>query len=95
MPIEPPIDERQDAAPPKQTTKTLPPLERSRFGGTQRRHERPADDDDAPVSRSDLSKGPEEIIEHHEAYINWSVLLISSAVILAFSIWAMLIPEHA
>lgn len=95
MPIEPPIDERQDTAPPKQTTKTLPPLERSRFGGTQRRHERPADDDDAPVSRSDLSKGPEEIIEHHEAYINWSVLLISSVVILAFSIWAMLIPEHA
>lgn len=95
MPIEPPIDERPDAVPPKQTTKTLPPLERSRFGGTQSRHERLADDDDAPVSRSDLSKGPEEIIERREVYINWSVLLISSVVILAFSIWAMLIPEHA
>ncbi len=38
-----------------------PPIERERFGGSQRR-ERP--DDDAPVSRSDLSKGPQELLEH-------------------------------
>ena len=41
---------------------TPPPIERERFGGSQRR-ERP-DDADAPVSRSDLSKGPQELLEH-------------------------------
>ncbi|VVP21601.1 Osmo-dependent choline transporter BetT2 [Pseudomonas fluorescens] len=101
MPVEPSDNERSEAAQPSlqapnaQAAKSPPPLERSRFGGTERRHERPADDDDAPVSRSDLSKGPQEVIEHREAYINWSVLLISSVVILAFSIWAILTPDHA
>ena len=71
-----------------------PPLERSRFGGTDRRPGRP-DDDEAPVSRSDLSKGPEELLEHRTARINWQVLTVSSAVILAFSIWVFLTPEAA
>lgn len=60
MPIKPPDDERSKAAQPgtqAQTAKSHPPLERSRFGGTERRPER-AVDDDTPVSRSDLSKGP-------------------------------------
>lgn len=73
---------------------THPPLERSRFGGTQRKPA-PRMDDDAPVSRSDLSKGPAEILEQREAYINWRVLVISSAVILAFSVWAILMPDGA
>ena len=100
MPIEPSDDERSEAAqrsrqaPNAQAAKSRPPLERSRFGGTQRRPERPVDDD-APVSRSDLSKGPLELLEHPTARINWSVLVISSAVILAFSIWAILLPEDA
>ncbi len=97
MPIEPSDDERSAATQPTiQTPKTQPlksppPLERSRFGGTQRRHE----DDDAPVSRSDLSKGPQEVIEDRQAHITWSVLVISSVVILAFSIWAIVIPDDA
>ncbi|NMM80344.1 high-affinity choline transporter BetT [Acidovorax sp. SRB_14] len=100
MPIEPSSDERSEAAQPRaqapntQAAKSLAPLERSRFGGTQRRHGRP-DDDDAPVSRSDLSKGPQELIEDRTARINWGVLLISSAVILAFSVWAILLPTDA
>lgn len=73
--------------------KAAKPLERSRFGGTQRRHHR--HEDDAPVSRSDLSKGPEELLEHSRVYINWGILLISSMVILAFSVWAIAMPEHA
>ena len=40
-----------------QAAKPVPPLERTRFGGSGRRHERP-DDGYVPVSRSDLSKGP-------------------------------------
>lgn len=70
-----------------------PPLERTRFGGSQRRER--VDDDDAPVSRSDLSKGPQELIEHRAARINWQVLVISSVVILAFSVWAILLPDEA
>ncbi|MGO2769678.1 choline BCCT transporter BetT [Pseudomonas taetrolens] len=95
MPIEPSDNKNTTAAPDGQQTVKIPaPLERSRFGGTQRRHERP-DEDDAPVSRSDLSKGPEEVLEDREAHINRSVLLISSLVILAFSIWAIVMPDEA
>ncbi|VVN69163.1 choline BCCT transporter BetT [Pseudomonas fluorescens] len=95
MPIEPSDNERSETAQPgMQAPNAPPPLERSRFGGTERRHERAADDD-APVSRSDLSKGPQEVVEYRDAHINWSVLVISSVVILAFSIWAILTPDHA
>ena len=100
MPIDPSDDERsKDArpnvpAPNPQTAKPPPRLERTRFGGTERRHER-AIEDEAPVSRSDLSKGPEELLEHRPDRINWGVLLISSVVILAFSIWAILVPDDA
>ena len=74
--------------------KPTPPLERSRFGGTERKHERPVDDD-VPVSRSDLSKGPTELLEHRKGRINWGVLVISSVIVLAFSIWAILMPDGA
>jgi choline/glycine/proline betaine transport protein len=100
MPIDPFDDERSKAADPStpspkpQTPKSPPRLERTRFGGTERRHER-ADEDEAPVSRSDLSKGPEELLEHRPDRINWDVLLISSVIILAFSIWAILVPDDA
>lgn len=95
MPIEPSDDERPKATlPSTQAPQAHPPLERSRFGGTERRLERPVDDD-APVSRSDLSKGREELLEHRTASINWGVLSISSAVILVFSIWAIVMPADA
>ncbi|WP_081724290.1 choline BCCT transporter BetT [Advenella kashmirensis] len=70
-----------------------PPLERTRFGGTNRRHDR--EDDDTPVSRNDLSKGPQEVVDAPTAHINLSVLVVSSIIILAFSIWAILNPDHA
>ncbi len=100
MPIRPSDDERSEVAQPStqapnaQTAKSRLPLERSRFGGTVRRHERP-DDDDAPVSRSDLSKGPQELLEDRTVRINWRVLVTSSVVILAFSILAILMPGDA
>ena len=100
MPIEPSDDQRSKAAQPGMqgpnplAPKPHPQLERSRFGGTARRHERAAEDD-TPVSRSDLSKGSRELIEDRAAHINWRVLLVSSVVILAFSTWAILMPEDA
>lgn len=87
-------DERRKAASASgQSPQQYPPLERSRFGGTER-HERPIEVD-VPVSRSDLSKGPTELLEHRDARINWPVLAVSSVVIVTFSIWAMLVPDGA
>ncbi|MNH83958.1 High-affinity choline transport protein [compost metagenome] len=85
-----PSDPVQNAAAPKPP----PPLERSRFGGTGRRHEAHIDDD-APVSRSDLSKGPAELVEDRQAHVNWRVVTISSLVILVFSLWAIVMPDNA
>ena len=65
MPIEPMEDHPRSPSPQPGTpaptgaaaASKLPlPLERSKFGGTERRTERP-DDGDAPFSRSDLRKG--------------------------------------
>ena len=99
MSIKPPNDEGRPDQPAEQASPamgTTPPvpIERSKFGGTPRRHER-AFDDDAPVSRSDLSKGPQDVLEAPTARINWRVLLTSSIVIIAFSIWAILGPDDA
>lgn len=92
-PLAPP-DQPGGQPPGSRPSKPPQPLERSRFGGTGRRHERSLEDD-APVSRSELSRGPQELLEHRKARINWSVLLISSAVIIAFSVWAILTPGNA
>lgn len=70
-----------------------PPIERSRFGGTERPLR--AADFAPPTSRSDLSKGPSELIGEPRAKVHWPVLIVSSVIILAFSIWAMLMPETA
>ena len=70
------------------------PIERSRFGGTERPRER-SSEDYTPVSRSDLSKGPHELLEDRRTRINWQVLVISSVLILVFSIWAIVLPDNA
>jgi choline/glycine/proline betaine transport protein len=95
MSADPSDDERNEAAQENaKVPPATPPLERSRFGGTERRRERPVESE-APVSRNDLSKGPTELIEHRKARINWGVLVISSVVVLAFSVWAMVMPDGA
>src|SRR5690606_19961357 len=100
MPIDPPPGEPSEQDPGRaqaggQAGKPPPPpLERRRFGGSERPHAR-AEEDDTPVSRSDLSKGPEELLEHRASRTNWRVLVIASVVILAFSVWASLVPDEA
>ena len=100
MPTEPPQNGRPTAEPPgtplpqAQAKKSPVQIERSQFGGTQRPHKR-TDEGDAPFSRSDLRKGAQDLMGDGTAHISWSVLLVSSAVILAFSIWAILLPEGA
>ena len=94
MPTTPPENERAENAPPiMQAPKSPSQLERSRLGGTQPRSKRA--EDDAPFSRSDLRKSAQEPAEGGTARINWSVLVVSSIVILAFSVWAIFMPEGA
>lgn len=101
MPFVPPKDQHCNGDDPTTPAtagpcmKSMPALERSKFGGTPRRPGRPGDADDPPVSRSDLSKGHDQLVVHREARINWRVLLISSMVILAFSIATILMPDAA
>ena len=86
MPIEPMEDHPRSPSPQPGTPAPTgaaaaperpPHLERSRFGGTERRPGRP-DDGDAPFSRSDLRKGAQELVGAGRARIRWSVLGVSS-----------------
>ncbi|CAM3829705.1 choline BCCT transporter BetT [Rheinheimera salexigens] len=86
-------NQSSNPTPNEKSNKPHPPLERSRFGGSQ--HKQHRQDDDAPVSRSDLSKAAEELLEHSTVYINWTILLLSSLVIIAFSVWVMVMPQTA
>ncbi|MGM8898388.1 MULTISPECIES: choline BCCT transporter BetT [unclassified Psychrobacter] len=70
------------------------PFERKQFGGSERRS-KPHLDEDMPISRSDLKKGAQALSQDTEAHVNWSVLIISSVVIAAFSIWAIIMPMAA
>ena len=95
MPDEPSRPERPESPAPEVTAgRSYPPLERRRFGGTAHPHER-RHDAEAPFARSDLSKGPAELLESRAARVNWQVLAVSAGVILAFSIWAILTPAEA
>lgn len=91
---EDPLNTPPGAQRPGSSENALPPLERTRFGGSERRPGRRTEDD-TPVSRSDLSKGPEELLEHRSSRTNWQVLVVSSLIILAFSIWAIFMPDGA
>lgn len=79
---------------PTQAVESRQLLQRNRFGGTERSSHR-SQEDDAPFSRSDLSRGRGELMGDHAVHINWSVLATSSVVILAFSLWAILLPDDA
>lgn len=76
-------------------------LERTRLGGTDpsadRRRQRQEREEEfrAPVTSSEMVKGPTELVTDTRPKVNWLVLVVSSAIILAFSIWAMLAPTNA
>ncbi|MFJ3247250.1 hypothetical protein [Streptomyces sp. NPDC086782] len=71
------------------------PIERRHLGGTERRRHGQEAENRPPVSRQELSKAPAELIEEPGPRVNWRVFVIASAVIVAFSLWAMLVPTHA
>ncbi|GAA1650510.1 choline BCCT transporter BetT [Georgenia ruanii] len=82
-----------DVTPTNEATRST--IDRGRFGATERRKTRGDDDRRAPISSAELSKGPTELAENRGARVNWRVFIISAAVIVAFSLWAMLAPTNA
>ena len=85
--------------PPHQSTDRR--LERTRLGGTDpaqdRRRLRLSREGEyrAPVSSSELVRGPAEFNTDTRPRVNWRVLVIASAIIIAFSAWAMAAPGNA
>lgn len=95
MTIDPSDDKlAKNSQPNEQIERTQTPFERSQFGGSERQSKTYLEDD-APISRSDLKKGAQELSENAVTHVNWSVLIISSIVIAAFSIWAIIMPDGA
>lgn len=74
---------------------TKPFIERSRFGVREKPKNPTVEQFKAPISSAELSMGPVEFDEDTDPKVNWRVFLISAVIILAFSLWAMLIPDHA
>ncbi|HAY44589.1 MAG TPA: high-affinity choline transporter BetT [Micrococcaceae bacterium] len=70
-------------------------VERSQFGVSKKPKKPAADEFRAPSTSSELSKGPEELTEQRGTKVNWHVFVISSVLVIAFSAWAMLLPDHA
>ncbi|WP_113718394.1 choline BCCT transporter BetT [Arthrobacter dokdonensis] len=76
-------------------------VERSRFGVEERRRPQETEENRPPISSSELSRGPAELagaaelVEDRKPRVNWRVFIISAAIILAFSVWAMVMPAHA
>ncbi len=79
--------------PSQKTSPSKTPFERSRFGGSSRPQK--TLEDETPISKSDLGRGAEELSLTKTTQINWSVLIVSSVVIAAFSVWAIVMPAQA
>ncbi|WP_336645626.1 choline BCCT transporter BetT [Microbacterium sp. USHLN186] len=71
-------------------------VERERGRLTARQRPSPDDADRPPVSSSELrARGPAEFVESTRPRVNRPVLIISSLIVLAFSLWAILLPAQA
>ncbi|GAA3688665.1 choline BCCT transporter BetT [Arthrobacter ginkgonis] len=71
------------------------PIQRRQLGGTERRRNGDEEGNRPPVSSRELSKAPAELIEEPGPRTNWRVFIIASAIIVAFSVWAILMPTNA
>ena len=74
-----------------------PVVERERFGGTDRSPSRRQNEtaDRPPISSEEMQRGRTELAQHPGPRVNWRVFLIASIVIVAFSLWAILLPDTA
>lgn len=81
------------------------PVDRTALGGSPRSsREQRQRDNRPPASPEELSRGAGELADdpgepghagHADHKVNWTVLIISAAVILAFSLWAIIAPDNA
>ncbi|HIW90844.1 MAG TPA: choline BCCT transporter BetT [Candidatus Corynebacterium avicola] len=72
------------------------PVDRTALGGNPRSpREQRQRDNRPPTSPEELSRGAGEFTDHADHKVNWTVLIISAAVILAFSLWAIIAPDNA
>ena len=74
-----------------------PVVERERFSGTDRSPSRRQNEtaDRPPISSEEMQRGRTELAQHPGSRVNWRVFLIASIVIVAFSLWAILLPDTA
>lgn len=70
-------------------------IPRTELGGTDRRPNVYDFENRPPVSSHELSKAPAALIEEPGPKVNWRVFIVASAIIVAFSVWAMLTPTGA
>ncbi|WP_313096879.1 choline BCCT transporter BetT [Corynebacterium variabile] len=75
------------------------PVDRTALGGTPRStREQRQRDNRPPASPEELSRGAGAFTDnagHTDHKVNWVVLTVSAAVILAFSLWAIIAPDNA
>lgn len=75
------------------------PVDRTALGGTPRStREQRQRDNRPPASPEELSRGASAFTDnagHTDHKVNWVVLTVSAAVILAFSLWAIIAPDNA
>ena len=76
--------------------RSKPTVDREKFGGSQRssvdverENKRP------PKTSAEMLKDGPDIADRSGPKVNWQVLIISSLIILAFSLWAIFAPDNA
>jgi len=86
----------EEATPPGPTGRSpRSAVPRTLLGGTDRRSGVPDFENRPPISSQELSRGPSELIEDRRPKVNWRVFIIASCIIIAFSVWAMVMPTGA
>ncbi|WP_313547995.1 choline BCCT transporter BetT [Corynebacterium sp.] len=76
--------------------RSKPTVDREKFGGSQRSNvDVEREDKRPPKNSAEMLKDGPTIADRSGAKVNWQVLIISSLVILAFSLWAIFAPDNA
>ncbi|MGD7002684.1 choline BCCT transporter BetT [Corynebacterium halotolerans] len=76
--------------------RSRPTVDREKLGGSQRTDKVEARQEKRPPkSSAEMLQRREEVADQVGTKVNWQVLIISSAIILAFSLWAIFAPDHA
>ncbi len=70
-------------------------IERSLFGAAERRTVPQTQQNRPPISSRELGRAPAELAEDRTPRVRWRVFIISAAMILTFSVWAMVVPVQA